>query len=81
MNIVKSALKFLLAATLVSGLIGCAASEPTVFGVPQSQWTQLSKQQQDEVIHGYNQRAATREINRPLTDTLGVAKVLLRHPS
>ena len=37
-------------------LASCAPSEPTVFGVPQNQWAQLTRAQQHQIIHAYNQR-------------------------
>ena len=44
-------------------LVGCQPPpppapppEPTLFGMPQSQWQSLSKDQQKEVIKGYNKQ-------------------------
>lgn len=52
-------------------LVGCLfrppgpPPEPMVFGVPQSQWQTLTRDQQNEVIRGYNQRQQQAEANAP----------------
>ena len=55
-------------------LIACATPEPQVFGVPQSEWNQLSKDQQDQVIRAYNERQQTKEVNKPMSDFIDAAK-------
>ena len=75
-------------ATLV--LAGCAPSEPQVFGVPQSQWNQLSKKQQHQVIKSYNrqqeiqarsdaERAKIDAQNAPVTDLISATKSVVDH--
>lgn len=55
----------LLVTVVCSLLSACAPPEPTMFGIPQSQWQALTKQQQDAVIKGYNERQATETANQP----------------
>lgn len=43
---------------LLAVLGGCA---PTVFGVPEQQWSQLTEAQRQSAIDGYNERARIRE--------------------
>lgn len=57
---------------------GCTPPEPEYFGVPQSQWVTLTKQQQAEVIKGYNERQAIAKQNEPLESAIGTAGSLLQ---
>jgi hypothetical protein len=58
---------------LVIGLNGCAPKEPEVFGVPQSQWSQLTPEQQNAAIQGYNERKRIEKVNEPLNAAIDVA--------
>jgi len=61
--------KFLLCGLLVM-LSGC---EPTVFGVPQSQWNTLTPGQKNQVIAGYNQRKLIDAQNAPIQNAIDTA--------
>lgn len=61
-------LPYLLAVTAL--MTGC---EPTVFGVPQSQWNTLNDQQRTQVIQGYNQRQQQAVANEPWLEAIGAA--------
>lgn len=63
----------------VSTLVSCQTQEPTVFGIPQSQFNQLTKAQQDQVIKGYNERKATEAANAPLISAIDKAGEVLKH--
>ncbi len=64
-------------ALMFVALLGLAACEPTVFGVPQSQWKTLTKSQQAAVIKGYNERQATRVANEPYYAAINASQSLL----
>lgn len=59
-------------------LMGCQPPEQLIFGVPQSQWNQLTPTQQDAVIQGYNQRMQTAAQNAPLESAIGTAGLILQ---
>jgi hypothetical protein len=75
-------MKKLLLGLFVLVLSGCveqaAYTEPTVFGVPQSQWSQLTHAQQNQVIAAYNQRAQTNADNAPLQNIISTAGALVQ---
>jgi hypothetical protein len=60
-------------------LVSCG--EPTVFGVPQSQWNSLSPVQKQQVIDGYNQRQIIKTQNEPVDNAINVAGSILNNPS
>jgi hypothetical protein len=62
----------------ISGVL-LTACEPTVFGVPQSEWNNLTPTQQTQVIQGYNERKQIEETNKPLTDAISVASSALQN--
>jgi hypothetical protein len=51
-------------------LNGC---EPTLFGVPQSQWNQLNSSEKSQIIQGYNQKQLIDAQNAPLESAIDVA--------
>lgn len=59
-------------------LNACTPPEPTVFGVPQSQWNQLTPAQKQQVIDGYNQRQRIKEENAPLQSAIDSASALVQ---
>lgn len=67
---------FLLLSSLV--LTGCVMTPatPTYFGVPENQWHQLTPEQQNEVIRGYNQRQQQKTANAPYMAAIGMANSL-----
>lgn len=67
------------AASLATMLAGCTPPEPTMFGVPQSQWQQLSPSEKQQVIQGYNQRQQINAQNAPLNNAIGSAAGLIRN--
>jgi hypothetical protein len=56
----KILIKFAALLFVINMLTGCEPPEPTMFGIPQSQWYTLTKAQQKQVIEGYNRQ---QEIN------------------
>jgi len=58
-------------------LIACEPMEPTMFGVRQSQWNQLSQDQQGQVIAGYNQRRQIEQANEPFMSAIGAGELIL----
>ena len=63
---------------LLTGLVltGC---QPTMFGMPQDQWNQLTPQQQAQVIDAYNQRKQTEAQNAPIMAAIGAASGVLKN--
>lgn len=57
-------------------LTGC---QPTVFGVPQDQWNQLTPQQKSQIIDAYNQRKQTNAENAPIMAAIGAASSTLNN--
>lgn len=53
------------------------ACEPTMFGMPASQFQSLPPSQQQQVINGYNQRQLVQTENQPAEDLIGVAGTLV----
>ena len=51
----------------------CTPPEPTVFGIPQSQWNTLTAEQRADVIRGYNEQQAIKERNVPIQAAIGAA--------
>ena len=49
-----------------------------MFGVPQSQWQQLSHSERQQVIRGYNQRQKIQEENAPLNNAIGAATGIIK---
>lgn len=66
--------KWLLGASFLMLLAGC---EPTMFGMPQAQWNQLTPEQKSQVIQGYNQREQIKEQNAPLYAAIDAANNVL----
>jgi hypothetical protein len=61
-------------------LTGCTALfEPTVFNVPQSQWNQLTPEQKQEVIKGYNEREKIETQMAPVKQAIGAADQYLKN--
>ena len=73
MNKIKNSIRFgLLIASLCCGfLLTSCVIEPQMFGVPQSQWNQLSEEQQQEVIRGYNEKQRIDATNEPINRAIG----------
>jgi hypothetical protein len=64
---------------VLSGCVEQAAyTEPTVFDVPQSQWSQLTHAQQNQVIAAYNLRQQTAVENAPLQNVISTAGALVQ---
>lgn len=61
---------------LLMGLL--TACEPMVFGIPQSQWNQLTLDQKNQVIAGYNERQAINAQNAPLQNAINTAGSLIQ---
>ena len=76
MNIIKTI--FTVVALSVT-LAGCTPPEPTVFGVPQSQWNMLSKSEKQQVIQGYNQRQKINAQNAPVNNALSAASSIIQN--
>jgi len=57
-----------------------AACEPTVFGVPQSTWNNLTPTQKQQVIDGYNQQQAIKQQNAPIQNAIDTAGTILNNP-
>ena len=53
-------------------MLALAACEPTLFGMPQSQFSQLPKEQQQQVIESYNRQQEIKTQNAPLENLIGV---------
>jgi hypothetical protein len=68
----------LLAGSLALVLAGCTPPEPTVFGIPQSQWNTLSPGEKQQVIKGYNQREKINAQNAPINNAIGAASSLIQ---
>lgn len=51
-----------------------ACGPPLVFGIPQDQWDQLSPQQRNQVIAGYNQRKYVETQLAPLSAVADVMR-------
>lgn len=60
--------KMLLVLTILA-LTGCA-TEPTMFGMPEGQFKQLTPKQQSQVIDSYNKQQEINAKNKPITDTV-----------
>ena len=54
-------------------LAACTAFEPKIFDVPQSQWVQMTPEQQQEVIRGYNERKKMEQANEMIQSTIKTA--------
>ena len=61
--------KLFIISSLMFALTAC---EPTIFGMPQSQFSQLSKEQQRQVIDSYNRQQEIRTQNAPAENLIGV---------
>ena len=72
----KKIMQIMMVFGIVMLLCACAV-EPTMFGMPQSQWNQLSKAQQQEVIKGYNRRKNIEEANKPVTTAISTAGAVI----
>lgn len=59
-------------------LTGCN-TEPTVFGVPQSQWNTLTPSQKQQVIKGYNEQQRIAAENAPLDDAISAAQSMVNN--
>lgn len=66
-------LKFTALLFVISLLAGCEPPEPTMFGIPQSQWYTLTKTQQNQVIEGYNRQQEINAQNAPAEAAIAVA--------
>lgn len=61
-------------------IAGCEI-EPTMFGLPQSQWKQLTKEQQDEIIRGYNEQQRIKHQNAVFMSAINTAgKIVKNNP-
>ena len=76
----KATYSLLLGFCLIAMLLS-SCSEPTVFGIPQSQWNNLSSPQKQQVIDGYNQRQAIKEQNAPIESAIDAAGTILNNPA
>ena len=75
----KAIIKILCAISFLCVTMGCTIQppEPIVFGIPQSQWEQLTPEQKQSVIDGYNQRRKIAAENAPLESAIGAAQQVL----
>ena len=65
---------------LISGSLflgGCTPPEPTMFGIPQSQWNQLSPAEKREVIKGYNEQQKINAQNAPVESLISGAQSVI----
>jgi|GEM_PF-2531639 len=58
-----------------------SACERSMFGVPESQWNQLTKQQQDEVIRGYNEQQRIKQQNAVFMSAIDTAGYIIKQDS
>jgi hypothetical protein len=72
----KSILALTLLISVTEILVGCTPPEPTMFGVRQSQWQQLTPEQQTEVIKGYNERAQIDAQNAPIINAINAGSTV-----
>lgn len=68
---------FLLGSLFSLLLIGCQPPEPVVFGMPQSQWNTLTRDQQNQVIQGYNEQQRINAQNAPIENAISAAQTIL----
>lgn len=75
----KKTIKILCVLSFLCAVVGCTIEPPEqmVFGVPQSQWNQLTPAQQQSVIDGYNQRQRIQAENAPLESAIGAAQQVI----
>lgn len=59
---------------LVVTSVALIACEPMIFGIPQSQWYQLSPEERQQVIAGYNEKERIREKNAPYEHAISAAE-------
>lgn len=57
-------------------LLTSCATEPTLFGMPEAQFKQLSPSQQTQVIDSYNRQKEIRTQNEPITDAIDSLRFL-----
>jgi len=76
----KNLTKILCVLSFLCAVTGCTIEPPEqmVFGVPQSQWNQLTPEQKQSVIDGYNQRQRIQAENAPLESAIGAAQQVLK---
>ena len=76
----KQLTKVLCTLSFLCAVAGCTIEPPeqTVFGVPQSQWNQLTPAQQQSVIDGYNKRQQIQAENAPFESAIGAAQQVLK---
>ena len=63
---------------VLSSLLICGC-EKTMFGVPESQWNQLNKEQQDEVIRGYNEQQRIKQQNAVFMSAIDTAGSIIKN--
>jgi len=70
----------ILVMTLFFSITGCTIQppEPNVFGIPQTQWNQLTPAQQQSIIDGYNQRQRIEAENAPLESAINATQQILK---
>lgn len=64
-------MKQYIAASILASLLLCTGCEPTVFGMPQSQFNQLNDEQKQIVIDNYNQQQERKAELAPLVSAIG----------
>ncbi len=58
--------------------LGLSACQPMLFGMPESQFKSLPRDQQNKVIASYNERKRIEKQNEPLMNFIGVAAIIGR---
>ncbi len=75
----KRILSGVLVVSLIAAvLVGCGPSQPSVFGVPQSQWNSLSNSEKKQVIQGYNQKQRIEAQTAPLNNAINEASDIIQ---
>lgn len=70
--------KLLFLSLLIGNCLLIGGCERTMFGVPESQWNQLNKSQQDEVIRGYNEQQRIQQQNAVFMSAIDTAGTILK---
>lgn len=71
--------KVISACLLLLGILFSCGCEKTMFGVPESQWNQLTKEQQDEVIRGYNEQQRIKQQNAVFMSAIDTAGYIVKN--
>ncbi len=74
----KTPFRLLSIVTVTSTLLCSCDTTPRVFGMPESQFYQLSPSQQRQVIDSYNRKQEIQEYNRPAEELINVLDTAIR---